>query len=134
MNFKLQISTTRKQSQRLLAMGLDVATADMILAPGNDHPMCTPYTQEMPESYRERCTPSWSLSRLLEMMPEYIMYGSEELKFKILYPTVGYFYIENECYYSDADIFDNCVNMIAWLIDAGYFNEEYLIGKEANND
>ena len=134
MNFKLQISTTRKQSQRLLAMGLDVATADMILAPGNDHPMCTPYTQEMPESYRERCTPSWSLSRLLEMMPEYIMYGSEELKFKILYPTVGYFYIENECYYSDADIFDNCVNMISWLIDAGYFNEEYLIGKEANND
>ena len=134
MNFKSQISTTRKQSQRLLAMGLDVATADMILAPGNDHPMCTPYTLEMPESYRERCSPSWSLSRLLEMMPEYIMYGSEELKFKILYPTVGYFYIENECYYSDADIFDNCVNMIAWLIDAGYFNEEYLIGKEANND
>ena len=133
MNFKSQISTTRKQSQRLLDLGLNPATADMILSPDN-HPMSILYSQEMPSAYKRRCIPSWSLSRLLEMMPEYIMYGSEELKFKILYPTVGYFYIENECYYSDADIFDNCVNMIAWLIDAGYFNEEYLIGKEANND
>ena len=137
MNFKNNISTTREQSERLLALGLKPETADMHYT---SIPTLKANTLQVsaniyldlgsPENGE---TPSWSLSRLLEMMPEYIMYGSEELKFKILYPTVGYFYIENECYYSDADIFDNCVNMIAWLIDAGYFNEEYLKHSNLSN-
>ena len=62
-----------------------------------------------------------------------IMDGRIELKFKILYPAVGYFYIENECYYSEDDIFGNCVNMIALLIDYGDFNEEYLIHSNSSN-
>lgn len=44
MNFKSQISTTHEQSQRLIDLGLNPATADMILSPDN-HPMCTPYSQ-----------------------------------------------------------------------------------------
>lgn len=132
MNFKSQISTTREQSRRLLDLGVRPETADMVLSP-EDHPMCTPYYQEMPGAYKERCIPAWSLSRLLEMMPEYIMEGSEELKLKVLYPAVGYFYIEKEYYYSGFDIFDNCVNMIVWLIDTGYFNKEYLIHSNSSN-
>lgn len=132
MNFKSQISTTREQSQRLLTLGVKPETADMMLLP-NGHPVCTPYSEESSGSYQKRCTPSWSLSRLLEMMPEYIMDGRIELKFKILYPAVGYFYIENECYYSEDDIFGNCVNMIALLIDYGDFNEEYLIHSNSSN-
>lgn len=134
MNFKSQISTTRKQSQRLLAMGLDVATADMILAPGNDHPMCTPYTQEMPESYRERCTPSWSLSRLLDIMPYSIeQSGRPNANLSIDTDSQYWFVTYEELGYDTKhqtikhSLFDAIVDMIEWLIWSGYFNQEYLI-------
>lgn len=129
MNFKSQISTTREQSQRLLALGLNPETADMVLSP-EDHPMCTPYSQEMPGTYKEHCIPAWSLSRLLEMMPD----RAGERTFKIMYPVVGYFSFDIGRFYADADIFENCVDIIEWLIKGRYFNEEYLIGKEANHD
>ena len=128
MNFKNNIATTREQSQRLLDLGLNPATADMVLSP-EDHPMCTPYSQEMPGTYKERCIPAWSLSRLLEMMPD----RAGERTFKIMYPVVGYFSSDIGRFYDDSNIFENCVDIIEWLIKGRYFNEEYLKHSNLSN-
>ena len=131
MNIKSQISTTREQSQRLLDLGLNPATADMILSP-EDHPMCTPYSTEMPSAYKIRCIPSWSLSRLLEMMPQYID-EMEEVLLMIEPPLVIYYdtlYKGQRHFTTNPNLFDNCIAMIGWLIRNDFFNKEYLIEKD----
>lgn len=138
MNFKNNISTTPEQSRRLLALGVKPETADM-------HYSSIP-TFELQVSANiflflgrpgNGDTPSWSLSRLLEMMPD----SAGELTLKVLPPMVGYFSSDIGRFYADADIFNNCVGMIEWLIKGRYFNQDYLIhsnssktGKEARND
>lgn len=141
MDFKNNISTTLEQSKRLLELGVKPETADMYYwYEGN--PYYCPYSLKlqdkvMPYELREEDVPSWSLSRLLEMMPD----RAGELTFKIIYPVVGYFSSDIGRFYADADIFNNCVDMIEWLIKGRYFNQDYLIhsnssktGKEARND
>ena len=138
MDFKNNISTTPEQSRRLLALGVKPETADM-------HYSSIP-TFELQVSANiflflgrpgNGDTPSWSLSRLLEMMPD----SAGELTLKVLPPMVGYFSSDIGRFYADADIFNNCVGMIEWLIKERYFNEDYLIhsnssktGKEVRND
>ena len=88
------------------------------------HPDGTPMTgEEVFDSIWGQDVPSWSLSRLLEMMSD----RAGELTFKIIYPVVGYFSSDVGRFYADADIFNNCVDMIEWLIKGRYFNQDYLI-------
>lgn len=124
MNFKNNISTTREQSRRLLALGVKPETADM-------HYTSIP-TFELKVSANiflflgspgNGDTPSWSLARLLEMMPEI----AGELTFKVLPPMVGYFSSDTGRFCADTDIFNNCVDMIEWLIKGRHFNQDYLI-------
>lgn len=68
MNFKNNIATTREQSERLLALGLKPETADMCynLYFASAPPEINNYGADL---YKDkRFIPSWSLSRLLEMM------------------------------------------------------------------
>ena len=58
-NFKSQICTTRKQSERLLALGLKKETADM-----QYH---TPHFMPYPIGHKCVGFPAWSLGRLLEL-------------------------------------------------------------------
>lgn len=143
MDFKSQICTTREQSERLLSLGLKHETADMFYnlyfasAPSE----INNYGADL---YKDKkIIPSWSLARLLEMMPQYID-KKGQIILMIEPPLI--------CYYDTAfngqyhfttriDIFDNCVDMIAWLVENGYFNQDYLIhsnslesGKEATNE
>ena len=127
MNFKSNISTTREQSRRLLGLGVKPETADMYYwYEGN--PYYCPYSLKvqdkvMPYELREEDVPSWSLSRLLEMMPD----RAGELTLKVLPPMVGYLSSDIGRFYDEDDVFDNCVNMIEWLIGECYFNQDYLI-------
>ena len=139
MNFKNNISTTPEQSERLLGLGVKPETADMHYT---SIPTLKANTLQVsaniyldlgsPENGE---TPSWSLSRLLEMMPD----SAGELTLKILPPMVGYFTSDIGRFCADADIFNNCVGMIEWLIKGRHFNQDYLIhsnssktGKEDN--
>lgn len=66
---KTNIATTSDQSQRLLRCGVSADTADMALADGNIL-LTAPYS-EMRDRFNEKdCSPSWSLSRLLELLPK----------------------------------------------------------------
>ena len=141
MNFKNNISTTPEQSRRLLALGVKPETADMHYT---SIPTLKADTLQVSASIfldlgapGDGDVPSWSLSRLLEMMPD----SAGELTLKVLPPMVGYFSSDIGRFYADADIFNNCVGMIEWLIKGRYFNRDYLIhsnssktGKEVRND
>lgn len=130
MNFKNNISTTHEQSKRLLDLGMKPETADM-------HYASIP-TFELQVSANiflflgrpgNGDTPSWSLSRLLEMMPKAI--DEEENVILMIEPPLVIYYdtVYKGRYHFTAypDIFDNCVSMLDWLIRNGYFNQDYLI-------
>lgn len=135
MNFKNQISTTCEQSERLLALGVKPETADMNFYKGYLYLIPYPSIDQeglVPIKLRENDLPSWSLSRLLEMMPQYID-EKEEVLLMIDPPIVSYYdtkYRGQHHFTTSPNIFDNCVAMIDWLIRNGHFNKEYLAGKE----
>lgn len=130
MNFKTPISTTREQSERLLALGVKPGTADMCY---------NLYFEDAPIEinnygtylYKDRCfIPSWSLPRLLEMMPTEIENDYCSAVLQITNPVIQYWcFSEEESYvmFNRTDIFDNAVECIGWLVKNGYFNKEYLI-------
>lgn len=132
MNFKTQISTTREQSERLLALGIKPETEDMCynLYFKSAPPEINNYGADL---YKDKkYIPSWSLSRLLEMMPQYID-EREEVLLMIEPPLIVYYdtrYKGQQHFTTNTNIFDNCIAMIDWLIRNGYFNKEYLINNE----
>ena len=131
MNFKTPISTTREQSERLLALGLKPETADMYI---DKHgiPVCLPYSRLDGHQDQPSLRPAWSLSRLLEMMPQYID-EREEVLLMIEPPLVIYYdtlYKGQRHFTANPNLFDNCIAMIGWLIRNDHFNKEYLIEKD----
>ena len=131
MNFKTPISTTREQSERLLALGVKPETADMGYVRNYPIFLDEP-VHEIPDKDKEDVCLSWSLARLLEMMPKYID-EKEEVLLMIEPPLVIYYdtrYKGQQHFTTNPDIFDNCIAMIDWLIRNGYFNKEYLINNE----
>ena len=132
MNFKNNIATTREQSERLLAMGLKPETADMCynLYFASAPPEINNYGEDL---YKDkRFIPSWSLSRLLEMMPQYID-EREEVLLMIEPPLVIYYdtlYKGQRHFTTNPNIFDNCIAMIGWLIRNDFFNKEYFFEKD----
>lgn len=131
MNFKTPISTTREQSERLLTLGVKPETADCYIefAPsGKDFIYIKqPYNEDIFK--RSNVIPSWSIARLLEMMPQYID-KREEVLLMIEPPLIVYYdtrYKGQQHFTTYPDIFDNCISMIDWLIRNGHFKKEYLI-------
>lgn len=131
MNFKSPISTTREQSERLLALGLKPETADCYIecAPSGKDFTYIRQTYNEDIFKRNNIIPSWSLARLLEMMPQYID-EREEVLLMIEPPLIVYYdtrYKGQQHFTTNPNIFDNCIAMIDWLIRNGHFNKEYLI-------
>ena len=112
--FNSQICTTREQSERLLALGLKKETADMAL-----HFSCVDLDGNayyIPYTIGHQCTgiPAWSLHRLIEMIDnECVIHLSN-------------FSISGKVFTISNNLYDNICNCIEWLINAGYFNKEYL--------
>lgn len=128
MNFKTQISTTREQSERLVELDVKPETADMCF---DDYGLliATTYSELKEHLCDVKLTPSWSLSRLLEMMPKYID-KREEVLLMIEPPIIAYYdtqYKGRQHFTTYPNIFENCISMIDWLIRNGHFNKKYLI-------
>lgn len=134
MNFKTPISTTREQSERLLALDVRPEMADCYIecAPSGKDFTYIRQTYNEDIFKRSNVIPSWSLARLLEMMPQYIN-EREEVLLMIEPPLIFYYdtrYKVQQHFTTNPNIFDNCIAMIDWLIRNGYFNKEYLINNE----
>ena len=132
MNFKTPISTTREQSERLLALGVKPETADMGYVRNYPIFLDEP-VHEIPDKDKEDVCLSWSLARLLEMMPIEIENDYCSAVLQITNPIIKYWcFSEEESYvmFNRTDIFDNAIECIGWLIQNGYFNKEYLIEQD----
>ena len=128
MKFNSQICTTKEQSERLLALGLKAATADMCLHTSRGVSYTFSYNEAL---YFFKCKgfrkarvmkllfPAWSLHRLIEMCNK-TQFGM----------TIG---IYNDEVTVDGDLFevfdntyDNLISIIEWLIGLDKFKKEYL--------
>ena len=143
-NFNSQICTTREQSDRLLALGLNKETADCALLPLTDEVasvLVKPSTNDI-----KFTIPAWSLERLLEMLPGRIPisedlpafhhYAYLELsKVSVELSKVSVYYCWEDydgeerllVSFCGKGFFTAVVDAIEWLIKEGHFNKEYLI-------
>lgn len=137
MEFNSQICTTKEQSERLLALGLKKETADMCLHGIIDLSFTQPFSR-LVKLVSYPIIPTWSLHRLIEMMPQ----GIQDCSYRCFALAVNsegvsyeYHDIDEEGKgYNDSiggtDLFDNLyddiIAHIEWLIKEGYFNKEYL--------
>ena len=135
-NFNSQICTTREQSERLLALGLEKETADMSIV--GKYMGCDDYGSmvfgDKPSIYPpmlEKDIPAWSLHRLIEMMPYCIEMND---KYWCLQISKGYVrYAHNGIekpyigYIQKLNTFDAIIECIEWLIKEDRFNKEYLV-------
>ena len=128
MKFNSQICTSRKQSERLLALGFKPETADMVLVPSSRHDGSDVIRVRKTYLMEEDAIHAWSLHRLIEMMPS-VIYREGRLDYYlnvnrdgVIYDRMGIACIE----YIYDNLFDNIVLCIEWLIKEGYFKKEYL--------
>lgn len=98
--------------------------------PFHKHPDGTPMTgEEVFDELWGKDVPAWSLSRLLELLPQYID-EEENVQLMIEPPLIVYYdtqYKGQHHFTTNPNIFENCVSMIDWLIDNGHFNKDYLL-------
>lgn len=146
MNFKSQIATNINQSWKLLNLGLKPCTADMYLEKSKTpeygeyhlHTICEGIDPEHWFSVRMNrdITPSWSLDRLLEIMPNHIdnyvlMYNRDyhSLTSDSVYIAYDSLHIPGEYMHkidSCNNSYESCIEMIEWLIHNNHLNKEYL--------
>lgn len=138
-NFKSSVCTSREQSDRLLALGLNKDTADMVWTHAY-YGTWVVTAFENPLYEEGDSVPAWSLERLIEMLPNVI-------KLKEDFPTflpyafldlskVSVSYIWEDYGADDRQLvgfygnglFAAVVDAIEWLIKEGYFNDEYVEG------
>lgn len=140
MDFKSKISTSREQSERLLALGVKADSADMMwdaitVFRGKriDDPKWTlrPYYYPQKSSILrndedQEFIPAWSLSRLLEIMPKCVPSSIEGVSslFRIgkHYDgnyTAGYPYATEV----EGDVFDAVIRIVEWLVNEGCWEE-----------
>ena len=125
-NFNSQICTTKEQSERLLALGLKKETAD-IWYPHFAKTYPIPLVDEV---LTTDDIPTWSLHRLIEMMPfDVIPEGGFDNCFTLIknYPKGYSVEYDGFSYYHKENIYDTIIDGIEHLIKEGYFNKKYLV-------
>lgn len=104
--------TTIEQSKKLLSLGLDPSTADMIYTMVNGQK--TPFIRMEGETIDE-CRgdiPAWSLTALFELMP---------VCFKMEHDSIGYWVSFGvHCTKDYDEPIDAAFEMVCWLIEQGH--------------
>lgn len=143
--FTLKIATSMEQSKRLLTMGITPETCDCAIERVTEtedwsekntlFQMIQPYMDKPAMIDFSTYYPSWSLSRLMEMMPTKIVKGNKVGSLFVSHEDISYFGFEEGgnlgflIGYSVCDnenVFDIAIDMIEHLIKLGHFNKEYL--------
>ena len=140
--FNTQICTTIEQSKRLLELGLNADTSDMcwlakklwgddveipeedrsyILSTDKDDSFCSRYDVD--------CIPSWSLHRLIAMLPDFFSNLGRQFNLKMDKCFLRHCTARNDeyIYFQQKDtLYDNIIDCIEWLIKENHINKEYL--------
>lgn len=113
-------STTIEQSKRLLELGLDPSTADMVYISG-----APPHLNVLDEEYIKRemldeyDVLAWSLSALLEVMPLGVELHKMRDDAGKAYYEIDYLYTG----YEDSDPINAAYEMACWLLENGHIKK-----------
>lgn len=128
-----QICTNKEQSSRLLEAGVRPETADMYLDEF-ERLVAFEYRRIKSKAYQDTVLPTWSLSKLIDMIPDqiecegynyYLFILPRDKEFTIKY-SAGSNLAQSYCRES---FFDAITEMIEWLIKEGYLDKKYLTDK-----
>lgn len=128
-----QIFTNKEQSSRLLEAGVRPETADMYLDEF-ERLVAFEYSRIKSKAYQDTVLPTWSLSKLIDMIPDqiecegynyYLFILPRDKEFTIKY-SAGSNLAQSYCRES---FFDAITEMIEWLIKEGYLDKKYLTDK-----
>lgn len=143
MKFNTQICTSKEQSERLLALGLKVETADMSYYILDDEPVLTIGMAQVSreilkggkvvKKQNAEIIPAWSLHRLIELLPQDIHlddyadthYYLTINPFKVIYVNSHRLWI---CQRDEGCLYDKLIDTIEWTIKNNFFNKDYLKG------
>lgn len=144
MKFNNQVCTNIYQSERLLKLGLGRETADMfhLRVVGdaedefdvNNFAECTESIYNIHSYPSEDTIPAWSLSKLIDLMPEYIHFDTfEDTKY---YLTLRPYCLLKVSYKQDSgsllcgsesyNLFDAIIDVIEYLILEKHFDKQFL--------
>ena len=139
-NFNSQVCSSRSQSERLLTLGLKKETADMTIHVKNDghwYITAEPFYEWEVDFNAFPCLeepdaiiPAWSLHRLINICP-YVIHTLPALHLTMTSDSVFYCTEDNNEEFEKpfsrfTNMYDNFIETIEWLINEGYFNNEYL--------
>ena len=119
-----KICTSIEQSEKLLSLGLDPSTADMMWGYFyNGENQCVPQIRpfldmrgEIPKGY----VPAWSLTVLLELMPDHIQTYKKYNYVRIDITFVHNGIVTGNKRVEDKTYIDAVFEMICWLIEHGH--------------
>lgn len=123
-----QICTNKSQSSRLLEAGMRPESADMYLDEF-ELPVAFEYRRIEGHVGQDMAFPAWSLSKLIDMMPDqiecegynyYLFILPRDKKFTIKY-SAGSNLAQSYC---RENLFDAITEMIEWLIKEGYLDNK----------
>ena len=129
-NFNSSPCTSKVQSERLLALGLKVETADMRYYGLYLSSVDKWYNKEYPEVLYDgeqihgKDIPAWSLHRLLYMLLDNaprMFWRLDGANISIEWDDDG-----TDFFPYKGNMYDGLIDCIEWLIKEGYFNKEYL--------
>ena len=134
------IATTISQSRKLIELGLDPNSADMVWTTANpDLPMLLAYPIEDCNSWNDK-VPAWSLSALLEVMPKEIKKDDKQYNFHLetthnLYYVSYYRYDIDGIRYLHTTEMNNCTidaayEMVCWLLEQGFIKKGGQDGRD----
>ena len=126
-NFNSQVCSSRSQSERLLALGLKKETADMC---HRTNGMGIYFVTAINPLHNPCDIPAWSLHRLINICP-YVIHTLPALHLTMTSDSVFYCTEDNNEEFEKSfsrftNMYDNFIETIEWLINEGYFNNEYL--------
>lgn len=130
-----QICTNKEQSARLLEAGVRPETADMYLDEF-ERLVAFEYRRIKSKAYQDTVLPTWSLSKLINMLPATISQRNRpdfslEITKDSVYWFIQYTELGYDCKHEvmKKNVLDAVVNMIEWLIKEGYLDKKYLTDK-----
>ena len=125
MKFNSQICTSRKQSERLLALGLKKETADMWRGYFVAGETIIPTEEVNMYKFYDKPTPAWSLHRLCDMMPKNIAIdGDTAYPLQIQKRSDGKWCVGYQGWYDCVgDLYDSIIWIYQLLISEDYLDE-----------
>lgn len=143
--FTLRITTSMEQSKRLLTIGITPETCDCVIEKITEtedwseentlSQIIQPYMNKPTMIDFSTYYPSWSLSRLMEMMPTKIVKDRKVGSLFVSHEDISYFgfgeggnliFLFGYSVCDNENVFDIAIDMIEYLIKFEYFNKEYL--------